>query len=163
ALAQELRAAGIRTELDARVDVGFGRRAVGWELKGVPVRLEVGPRDLAAGTVTLVRRDTGTKSSVPLAGVATACLEALAEAQRSLLEAATSRREAATADVTTVDEAAEAARSGFARLPWADLGPAGERRLADDGITVRCLRRTDGEVPESGDEPDLSATVARAY
>ncbi|CAN5499325.1 proline--tRNA ligase [soil metagenome] len=163
ALAQELRAAGIRTELDARVDVGFGRRAVGWELKGVPVRLEVGPRDLAAGTVTLVRRDTGTKSSVPLAGAATACLEALAEAQRSLLEAATSRREAATADVTTVDEAAEAARSGFARLPCADRGPAGERRLADDGITVRCLRRTDGEVPESGDEPDLSATVARAY
>src|SRR5437660_2483724 len=57
ALAAELADAGVRVQLDDRVDTGFGRRAVEWELKGVPVRLEVGPRDLAAGTAALVRRD----------------------------------------------------------------------------------------------------------
>ena len=72
ALAAELRAAGVRVELDARTDVSFGRRAVDWELKGVPLRIEVGPRDLAAGQVTLVRRDTSTKSAEPLDGVAAA-------------------------------------------------------------------------------------------
>src|SRR5206468_2624158 len=65
ALAAELGDAGIRVELDDRVDTGFGRRAVEWELKGVPVRLEVGPRDLASGTATLVRRDVaGGKETV---------------------------------------------------------------------------------------------------
>ena len=70
ALAAELRGAGVRVQLDDRVDTGFGRRAVEWELKGVPVRIEVGPRDLAAGTVTLVRRDiAGEKATVPLEGL----------------------------------------------------------------------------------------------
>jgi prolyl-tRNA synthetase len=56
-LVSELRDAGHRVHLDDRVDVSFGRRSVDWELKGVPVRVEVGPRDLAGGEVTVVRRD----------------------------------------------------------------------------------------------------------
>ena len=46
ALADELGAAGVRAQLDDSVDISFGRRATDWELKGVPVRIEVGPRDL---------------------------------------------------------------------------------------------------------------------
>ena len=57
ALVDELRAAGHRVRLDDRVGTSFGRRSVDWELKGVPVRVEVGPRDLALGQVTVVRRD----------------------------------------------------------------------------------------------------------
>src|SRR5437764_4348060 len=53
-LVARLRAAGVRVQLDARTDVSFGRRAVDWELKGVPLRIELGPRDVAAGQVTLV-------------------------------------------------------------------------------------------------------------
>src|SRR5438270_29019 len=56
ALAKQLQEAGLRVELDNR-DVSFGRRAVEWELKGIPVRIEVGPRDVTAGTATVVRRD----------------------------------------------------------------------------------------------------------
>src|SRR5919202_179605 len=71
ALTAELRGAGVRVELDDRVETGFGRRAVEWELKGVPVRVEVGPRDVAAGTATLVRRDVSRdKATVPLEGLA---------------------------------------------------------------------------------------------
>ena len=71
ALADELRAAGVRVQLDTKADVSMGRRATDWELKGVPVRLEVGPRDLAEGVATLVRRITGgeeRKSPVALDG-----------------------------------------------------------------------------------------------
>ena len=69
ALAAELSAAGVRTRLDDRVGQTFGRRVTDWELKGVPVRVEIGPRDLAADAATLVRRDTGTKEQVPLAAL----------------------------------------------------------------------------------------------
>ena len=62
ALTDELRAAGVRVQLDDRTDLSFGRRATDWELKGVPVRLELGPRDLADGVATLVRRIRGRTS-----------------------------------------------------------------------------------------------------
>src|SRR3989440_5416244 len=62
ALAKQLQASGLRVELDNR-DASFGKRAIEWELKGVPVRVELGPRDLAAGTATIVRRDRGAKEA----------------------------------------------------------------------------------------------------
>ncbi len=142
----------------------FGRRAVDWELKGVPVRVEVGPRDLAAGTVTLVRRDTATKEAVALDTVAATVPGLLERIQADLLADATARRDARTVDVSTVDDAAAAAADGFARLPWAVLLEAdGESRLRDDGVTVRCLQRPDGSLPAGDDDPDTVAVVAKAY
>src|SRR5437763_1978833 len=55
-LGEDLRQVGVRVVVDDRADVPFGRRAVDWELKGVPVRLELGPRDVAAGQVTAAFR-----------------------------------------------------------------------------------------------------------
>ena len=162
-LVAELGALGVRVELDARVDTGFGRRATDWELKGVPVRIEVGPRDLVNGEVTVARRDTGTKEPGPVAAVAVTIPDLLERIQSELLAGALARREARTVDVTTVDEAVEAAASGWARLPWRILDDEGEARLAAEGITVRCLQRADGGVPDSEDEPDIVAYVARAY
>jgi prolyl-tRNA synthetase len=162
-LIEELRVAGHRVELDARVDQGFGRRAVDWELKGVPVRVEIGPRDLAEGNVTLVRRDRSEKVAVPLGAVPGRVAELLREIQGSLLAEATRRREERTADVASIEEAIEAAKSGFARIPWAVVGEEGEALLAREAVTVRCLQRSDGTVPDSGDEPDLVAVVARSY
>ena len=68
ALCAELGAAGHRVRLDDRTDTSFGRRSVDWELKGVPVRVEVGPRDLAEGNVTVVVRHRREKRSVPWPG-----------------------------------------------------------------------------------------------
>src|SRR3954451_6337819 len=70
-LVRELTTAGVRARLDDRTTQGFGRRATEWELKGVPVRLEVGPRDLESGRATIVRRDSGAKESVALDAVST--------------------------------------------------------------------------------------------
>src|SRR5437868_10302969 len=93
AIAAELRAAGHRVELDDRVDTSFGRRAVEWELKGVPVRVEVGPRDLAAGNANLVRRDDNTKTAVPLVGLGRRIADVLDDVQRVLLTRARSFRD----------------------------------------------------------------------
>ncbi len=163
ALADALSAAGIRTRLDDRVGQSFGRRVTDWELKGVPVRVEIGPRDLAADAATLVRRDTGAKEQVPLASLPTRVETLVADIQRDMLADALSRREDNTADVTDLGEAAAASKSGFARLPWRLVRGEGERRLAADGVTVRCLQRPDGSLPSSEDEDDLVAFVARAY
>jgi prolyl-tRNA synthetase len=154
-----LGAAGLRVELDDKVATSFGRRSTDWELKGVPVRVEVGPRDLAEGLVTVKRRVGRVAEQVPLANVVEAVTVALELAQQDLLLEATVRREQMTHEAETLDEAVEAARSGVARVPW-DL--VAGRPLAG-GATVRCLQRPDGAIPVTGDEPDLVAFLARAY
>ena len=162
-LVAELKAEGQRAVLDARVDTSFGRRAVEWELKGVPVRIEVGPRDLAEGNVTLVRRDDGSKGSIAVAGVAAAVKSTLDEAQQALLREGAAFREAHTARVETVDDAVAAAQTGFAVLPWSAVGLAGEEQMGKSGVTVRCLQRPDGGLATSANEPGLLAICARAY
>jgi prolyl-tRNA synthetase len=163
ALVAELSAAGHRVRLDDKVEVSFGRRAVGWELKGVPVRVEVGPRDLAEGNVTVVRRDNRTKRQVPVAGVATEVASDLQAAQAALLREAAAAREGRTVRVDSTAEAAAAASDGFAVIPWATLGEEGEAALAADGVTVRCLQTAAGGLSEDEDAPDLQAVVAKAY
>ncbi len=166
ALADELRAAGVRVHLDTKADVSMGRRATDWELKGVPVRLEVGPRDLAEGVATLVRRVTAgeeRKSPVALDAVATDVAKELERQQTALLDEATARRDSRTADVTTIDEARDAATTGWARIPWSVIGDEGEAELAQGGVTVRCLLRADGSLPTVDTEDGLIAIVARSY
>jgi prolyl-tRNA synthetase len=162
-LGDAIAATGARVEVDADVHTGFGRRAVDWELKGVPLRIDLGPRDLAEGQVTLLRRDSGEKSQAPLDAVAGQVGALLDDIQAAMLTEATAFRDAATADVATVEEALEAGREGVGRIEWARLGTEGERRLLDVGISVRCIQRPDGTVPAGEDELDLQAIVARAY
>ena len=162
-LVADLVGRGVATELDARVDTPFGRRAVDAELKGIPVRVEVGPRDLPQGSVTVVRRIPGSKTPVPLAGVAGTVVGALAEDHEALYAAALAHREANTAAVTTLEDAAEAARTGWATIPWGVLGPDGEARLAEAAVTVRCLTMPDGSVPASETDDGVLAVVGRAY
>jgi prolyl-tRNA synthetase len=161
-IAAELSAAGIRTRVDDQTATGFGRRVTDWELKGVPVRVEIGPRDLKEGVVTVVRRDVRGKEPVPAAGVVGAVGDLLAAVQAGLLAEAEAFRDARTATVATIEDAVEAGKTGFARIPWEAVGDEGEDRLAEHGITVRCLQRPDGSVPENLEGP-LEAVVARAY
>jgi prolyl-tRNA synthetase len=162
AAARQLADAGVRTRTDDRTDAGLGRRLTDWELKGVPVRIEIGPRDLREGRASLVRRDSGERLAVPLAGVAGATAEALSAAQRALAEDARARAAERTRAVETVAEAIEAAEGGFAKLPWAAVGPDGERALNAHAVSVRCLQTADGGVPDSS-AGDLVAVVGRAY
>ena len=90
----ELTGAGLRAMLDDRVDVAFGRRAIDWELKGVPVRVELGPRDLAAGTAVLVSRSTGSRLSQSLTALRQAVEAEWETAQDALLDQARAARDA---------------------------------------------------------------------
>lgn len=163
AIGDRLTAAGVRVHVDDRTDTPFGRRAIDWELKGVPIRIDVGPRDLAAGTAVLIRRIAGGKEPVAIAGLAELVPAALVEDQALLLAQARERRIGREVEVRTIEEAAEAAGTGWARIPWADLGPEGEARLAEQGVSVRCLIAADGSVPDRDDQPGNIAVVARAY
>lgn len=179
-LALDLRAAGHRVELDTRTELSFGRRVVGWELKGVPVRIEVGPRDLAAGTVVLTRRDAGTKTPVRLTDAVAEVGAALEQSQASLLDESRRRTEGRSVKVESIETAIEAAQSGFAIVPGRFLatpagpgtsgrpgapdGSDGESKLNAAGVTVRVLQRPDGSLPSgSEDVSDLVGVVARAY
>jgi prolyl-tRNA synthetase len=162
-LADALDARGVRARLDDRVDTSFGRRATDWELKGVPVRVEVGPRDLAEGNVTLVRRDSKEKTAVSIDGAVARAVELLDEIQDALRAEAAARRDSMTTDVASIDDVEEVAKNGFARIPWSAVGVEGEQRLAGRGVTVRCLQREDGSLPTPDAEDGLVAYVARAY
>jgi prolyl-tRNA synthetase len=162
-MVDELAAAGVRVRLDDRVGTGFGRRATDWELKGVPLRVEVGPRDLAEDRVVVVRRDTGEKLPMGTGELAGRVPELLERVQSDLLASATAARDARVADVATVAEALEAASTGFARIPWSALAGDGVEALGREAVTVRCLQGPDGEVPDTEDAPGVVALCARAY
>jgi len=162
-LTDGLRDAGVRATLDERVDVPFGRRAIDAELKGYPVRIEVGPRDIVEGRVMVVRRVTGERGPVPVDSVVSLVTAALTADQQTLYDSALAEQKRRTTEVTSVAEAIEAAGSGWARLPWSSVGAEGEAELNVHGVTVRCLLHADGSVPDSEDAPDLVAVVGRAY
>jgi prolyl-tRNA synthetase len=159
----ELRTAGVRVGLDVRADVPFGRRAVDAELQGIPIRIEVGPRDLATGNVVVARRVDGSKTPVALADVAADVPTALEADQQRLYDDALAFREDNTVDVKTLGDAIEAAQTGWARVPWSAVGADGEAEANGKAVTVRCLIREDGSMPDSDDEAGLVAILARAY
>jgi prolyl-tRNA synthetase len=163
ALHEELARAGVRVELDDRVEVSLGRRIVDHELRGVPLRLELGPRDLAAGQVVVARRAREAKETLPLNDIAAQVPQMLSEDQAALLAQATAQRDASTRSVGSLEEAAAAGRSGLARMPWRDCGTEGEARLAREGISVRCLLREDGLPVVDPDADGVDALLARAY
>jgi prolyl-tRNA synthetase len=163
ALADELKVRGVRVRLDANVDQAFGWRATDWDLQGVPIRVEVGPRDLAENAALLYRRDTRDKTRVGIAEVADEVQQLSGRIQLDMFDAATARRDATISDCATLDEARDAAQTGVARVPWELVGTVGEQDLATSGLTVRCLRRGDGSLPETDHDAGALAYVARAY
>ena len=187
-LVASLRDAGLRAELDTRTQLSFGRRVVEWELKGVPVRVEVGPRDLATGTVVLCRRDDATKTPVRLDDAVAEVRKLTETAQASLFAEARQRLEDNTVRAATLAEAEAAAETGFAAFPASLLlgdrresggqhstgtaatvaapGSAapGEDRLNAGGISVRVLQRPDGTLPSPDEDvASLMAVAGRAY
>jgi prolyl-tRNA synthetase len=162
-IAEELTKRGVRVKLDDDVAQGFGWRATEWDLQGVPIRVELGPRDLADKAALIYRRDIREKNTVALDAVVDEVQRLSGQIQADMFEAATARRDAFITDCATLDEAREAAHTGVARLAWGLIGVAGEEDLATSGLTVRCLQLPDGSLPDTEDDPDVVAYVARAY
>jgi len=112
-----------------------------WELRGVPLRLEVGPRDVASGQGVLVRRVDRVKEPIPLAGLAAELPGRLAGYQRDLLDRARSFRDAATFRVDTLGEMSEIldGEGGFLLAPWCGSAECEKEVSAKTGATTRVI------------------------
>ena len=163
----ELRAAGVRTHVDARTHTSFGRRSVDWELKGVPVRIELGARELAAGHATLVRRDDRSKASVPLDGAARAAAGLLDEIQRVLFADSRAFREEHTHPVADLDELTRRVGDGGLFLAGWSGTEESERMLGEKaGATIRCIVDADPPAPTclvTGMPAAHTVLIGRAY
>jgi prolyl-tRNA synthetase len=141
-LAAALRASGVRVRVDDRPEHRPGYKFSEWELKGVPLRVEIGTRDVAAGAVTIARRDSGEKQQLSAGRAPAAIAGLLEDVQASLYAAARDERERRTLrEPGSYDELIEYLSNarGFAEAPWCG-GEACEARVkAESSATIRCL------------------------
>ncbi len=146
----ELKAAGLRAHVDDREGMTPGAKYWEWEARGAPFRLELGPRDLAAGTAMLARRTGGDKESVPLEGVGERMAGEVERMQANLLSAARERREANSRRGLSKDEFVDYIESGggFAYGGW----------CGDAGCEAEIKEKTKATVRVLPDEEFRSAT-----
>jgi prolyl-tRNA synthetase len=143
---QDLAGAGIRVTLDDR-DERPGWKFSEWELRGVPLRLEIGPKDIEKAQVLIARRDTREKVSIPMDGLPDALRDLLARTQRALLERAMAFREERTQRLDRYDDFRQAmeGRPGFVIAPWCGSADCEAQIKADTQATIRNMpldRRT---------------------
>ena len=139
--ARELKAAGIRHRVDWR-DERPGDKYAHWELKGVPIRLNVGPRDADAGNVEMVDRLTRQKVSVPVTGLAVRLTDELEAFQRKLFERAQAFQRANTSELGTLDEVVAHFREhgGFVWTEWCgDTDEEAKIKTEAGGVTIRTI------------------------
>ncbi len=132
----------IRVKVDTRDEQSPGWKFNDWEMRGVPLRIEVGPRDVEKQSVMMARRDIPGregKTIAPMANLPATVLEMLATIQQAIYQKALNFRESHTYDITNYDEFKEAIQIGFARAWWAG-DSADEARIKDETkATVRCI------------------------
>jgi prolyl-tRNA synthetase len=140
-VAASLRGAGLRVHLDDRDQFQPGYKYSDWEMRGVPVRLEIGPRDVEKQQCVLVRRDTWAKESVPLPGAARRLAELLETMQDDLLERARRFVAENTTRVSTYDELKEAMRTkrGFIVAGWNGDAAVEARIKEETKATIRVM------------------------
>ncbi len=169
-LQAELKAAGIRLKVDDRTEVTPGYKFNDWELRGVPLRLEVGPRDVEKGTVALARRDRPGregKSFIPQAGLSTAVINLLEEIQKSMLDRATKFRDQHIFDPRDYAGLTEAVQNGWAYSYWCESAECEAKVKEETKATTRCmpLDQPDekGRCIVCGKEARRKVYFARAY
>ena len=168
-IARALTGAGVRVRLDDREEYTPGWKYAEWELRGVPLRIEIGPRDIARSQALLVRRDTREKTPAALDGLAAHVRELLETVQKDLLERATAFRDDHTRRVTRRDEFAEAfaGRPGFVIAPWCGAQECEAGIKADLQATIRNLpldpAPTSGACIRCANPARTDAYFAKAY
>ena len=131
---------GLSVKIDDRDNLRSGFKFAEWELKGVPVRVAMGPRDLANGTVEVARRDTLTKESMALEGVADAINALMDEIQANIYQKALDFRAANTIQVDTWEEFKEKIEEGGFLLCHWDGTPETEEKIKEETkATIRCI------------------------
>jgi prolyl-tRNA synthetase len=138
-IAGTLRAHGVSMILDDRNEYTPGWKFHQWELKGIPIRIELGPRDLKAGQVVMVRRDTGQKTPVAEADIPAAVDKLLAEIQDNLFAKAKAILQEKTTSVQSYEDFKKVLeeKGGFIKAAWCG-SPDCEAKVKDEtGATIR--------------------------
>src|SRR5918995_1538940 len=165
-LHRELTDSGIRMEVDLDEEHSPGWKFNEHELRGVPVRVELGPRDIENGQAVLVRRDTGEKEFVGREVLPERLQAMMGEIQENMLRQAETFREENTRRATSYEEFEEiiAEKRGFVVAPWDGTRETEQKIKEDTRATIRLLpfEREEGEDLVSG-KPGRTAIFARAY
>jgi prolyl-tRNA synthetase len=127
-------------KIDSRDQYKPGYKFAEWELKGVPIRIEIGPRDVEAGTVVVVRRDTSEKVTLPTQGLREKLETTLKDIQQSLFNRAKANLDARTKDCDSFEEYAGAVGDGgFFRVHWCGSDECETKIRNETKSTIRCI------------------------
>jgi prolyl-tRNA synthetase len=174
-LAQQLRAAGLNVQVDDREGYTPGSKFYHWEQRGIPLVIELGPRDLAAGTVVVRRRDSSEKQSRPADTLASSLQATLDQMQADLLAKARKRMEENTVLANSLDEVRKflepaTAEKGGGKFVMAHVkdDPACDARLKEFKASVRCIPLEDrydgpGRCIITGETVPQRVVIAKAY
>ncbi len=168
ALTEKLRAKGVEVKFDDNDKKKPGWKFAEYELKGVPVRLALGPRDLENGTVEVARRDTLTKEVVPLEGVDEYIVDLLDKIQKSIFQKAYDFRTESTVSVETYDEFKEQIeKGGYIMAHWDGTSETEQRIKDETKATIRCIPldqpEEQGACMVTGKPSNKRVMFARAY
>ena len=164
----KLKALGISVKFDNNDTKKPGWKFAEYELKGVPVRLAMGARDLENGTVEVARRDTLTKETVALEGIENYIAELLKEIQATIFQKAYDYRASVTREVNSYDEFKEEIEKGGFLLCHCDGTPETEEKIKEETkATIRCIPldgdKTPGVCMVTGKPSAQRVVFARAY
>src|ERR1700720_4132597 len=137
-----LAAAGIRVRVDEREGTSPGFKFNDWEMRGVPLRIEIGPKDVAKGSVVLARRDKPGregKTFVSQEGIVASVQQLLVEIQKALFDRALAFREAHTSEPKNFDEFRQGVETGFAQSFWCGDSKCEEEIKEATKATLRCI------------------------
>ena len=167
-IADELKAAGVSVKYDDDDKQRSGWKFAEYELRGVPVRLGIGMRDLENGTVEVARRDTLSKESVPLEGVVETVQIVLEQMQQSIYQKALQFREQNTHIVDSWDEfRMKIEDGGFLLAHWDGTAETEEKIKQETKATIRCIplnsNEEAGKCVYSGQDSAKRVVFARAY
>ena len=170
ALKKALEAKGHSVEVDDRDTLRPGFKFAEWELKGVPVRLAMGPRDIQNGTVEVCRRDTLEKISEPLEGLEDRIIDLLDDIQKSIYAKALAFRDASIRKVDSWDEfKEEIEKGGFLLCHWDGTAETEARIQEETKATIRCIPvdsavcLEEGKCVYSGKPSHQRVLFARSY
>ncbi len=169
--------AAFRVKVDDRTEVTPGFKFNDWEMRGVPLRIEIGPKDVEKGTVALARRDrpgrdpqkpgAGGKSFVPQAGLAAAVADLLADIQKSLLARATAFRDSHIFDPKDYAELTQVVQNGWGYSYWCESAECEAKVKEDTKATTRCMpidqEESKGKCIVCGKDAKRKVYFARAY
>ncbi|KKR49282.1 MAG: Proline-tRNA ligase [Candidatus Magasanikbacteria bacterium GW2011_GWC2_40_17] len=162
----EFKELDIRVEIDKREE-RFGIKTYEWEKKGVPVRIEIGPKDLAKKSAMVVRRDVEGKNSVEMSVLAKNIDNLLIEIQNNLFERARLFRNQHFFEVNVYEEFKEKIEQGFVKAPWCGKAECEAKIKEETKATVRCLpfdvKEEKGKCLICGQTSSLKPIFAKAY